>query len=74
MLFFVTNFYDYENKLNYEDIENKSSFESKIIDRNNNEYNVKCRLWKPKNDKIRIICNLNDNLKYINQKVFLKDI
>ena len=74
ILFFITNFYDYENKLNYDDIESKSSFESKVIDKNNNEYNVKCRLWKPKYDKIRLICNLNENLKYASQKVFLKDI
>ena len=56
VLFFVTNFIDYENKLNYDDIESKSSFESKVFDKNNNQYTVKCRLWNPKNDKIRIIC------------------
>ena len=74
ILYFITNYYEDDNNLNNNDIENKSVFESKIIDDINNEYKVKCRLWNPKNDKIRIICNLDENLKYSTQKIMLKEI
>ena len=68
---FITDFYDNPNIINKEE-EDIILFESKIIDENNNEYIVKCRFWNPKNDKVRIICNLNENLRYENQNITLK--
>ena len=61
----VTDFNDtVKNIFDINDIEEKTSFETIIRDENNNEYNTKCRLWKPKNEKIRLFCNLNRIYKY----------
>ena len=75
VLYFKTDYYDNE-KIIFNDTEIENIFlpETKIIDENKNEYNVECRFWNPKNEKIRIICNLNQNLKYSIQNIKLKDI
>ena len=58
------------NKFNSSDIEEKSSFETIIIDNLKNEYKTKCRLFKPINDNLRLFCALKGNLaseaSYIN--------
>ena len=43
VLYFITNYYDENNLFDYNDIENKFVFESKIIDESQNKYNAKCR-------------------------------
>ena len=40
-------------------------FDSTIKDENDKKYNVNCKLWIPKNQKIRLICKLNENLENI---------
>ena len=76
VLSFITNYNDYEkNVFNNSNItEQQILFDTKIIDENKNEYKVKCKIWSPYNDKVRLICNLNNNLKYQNQKIILKDV
>ena len=74
ILSFITNYNDTEKGVFYIMDEEKASFESKIIDENKNEYEVKCKLWSPYNNNVRIICNLNQNLKYSSQNIILKDI
>ena len=76
VLFFVTNYNDSENKFDIKDIENETIFDSKIVDKNENEYNVSCRLWKSinYNNNINIICNLKENLKFSYQNIKLNDV
>ena len=75
VLSFITNYYNESNQiLNDMNIESLSQFSTKIIDEYKNEYNVDCRLWNPKTATIRIICKLNQNLKYEKQNIILKDI
>ena len=50
-------------------------FNSEIKDETNNkEYNVNCDLWIPKNENIKIICKLNDNLLNSHQNISLDKI
>ena len=68
---FLTDFDDSESNIfNISDIEEKTLFHTTIIDKSFNEYNVTCRIWKPKRETLRMFCTLNDSLKeelnYIN--------
>ena len=74
VLFIVTDYNDSKNFLNIEDID-KTTFNSIIMDENENKYDVFCRLWKISelNSTIRLICNLNEDLKYSYQKIKLND-
>ena len=69
-IYFVMDYNDNElNLFNISEIEEKSLFGTKIVDESNNEYIAVCRLWKPKNDKLRLFCNSNDlknGINYIN--------
>ena len=60
ILYFVTNYTDDENIFKGDDIETKTSFVGQFIDKNNTNYNIKCKLWKPENEKIRIICSIQN--------------
>ena len=60
---FVTNYTDTENIFNASDIEELSSFDNSIVDYLGKEYGVTCRLWKPLNDKLRLFCQLQKDLK-----------
>ena len=72
VLHFLTNYQDYKNIFDNDKNEN-NTFDSQIIDNNNNEYNVRCKFLKT-NDTISIVCNLNDNLNYTYQYIKFKDI
>ena len=58
---FITEYDDSQNIFNISDIEaktaNKISFSS-----NNKNYTADCRLWKPKKEKLRLICHFNENI------------
>ena len=54
---FKTDYKDDENKFDISQLEEKLVFETKIKDDLNNTYNAACKLWKPLNDNIRVICN-----------------
>ena len=72
IIYFVTDYNDNErNIFDASDIEEKTKFKTKINDENQNEYNANCKLWKPINDYIRIICNLDENLKYVDNNITL---
>ena len=62
---FVTNYTDEKNIFDISDIEEKTSFNITITKEyyeKENYFNASCRLWKPKNDKIRAICKLNEKI------------
>ena len=54
---FKTDYKDDENKFDISQLEEKLVFETRIKDDLNNTYNAACKLWKPLNDNIRVICN-----------------
>ena len=58
------------NIFDISDIEEKTIFEGILMDQYKKEYNAKCRLWKPKEEKIRIFCRpieiLSNEYNYIN--------
>ena len=71
-IYFTTNYNDNEtNIFDPSDIEELTSFKTTISDEYDNNYNINCRLWKPTDGKIILICNLDENLKYITQKIIL---
>lgn len=76
IIYFVTDYNGNErNIFDASDIEEKTKFKTKINDENQNEYNANCKLWKPINDYIRIICNLDENLKYVDNNItFLNSV
>ena len=60
----TTNYTDDKDIFDISDIEEKTKFNTTIssyysIGLN---YNVNCRIWKPKNDKIRLFCKLNEEI------------
>ena len=60
ILYFITKYNDNElNIFNSSDIEDKTKFETIISDREKS-YIANCRLWKPNNDNLRIICKTNN--------------
>ena len=69
---------DYDDSIknifdNFE-IEDKTWFNSTLIDKELNEYNVECHLWKKDDNKISIFCDLNERLKYEKQDIILNTI
>ena len=70
LIYFITNFTDNENFFDVSDIEEKTTFQTKIVDKSNTNYKVTCRLWKPGDEKIRIFCQLNQELR--NNYVYIK--
>ena len=73
-LYFIIDFNDNgTNIFNQTDIEEKTKFNTTIIDDKQNIYEVICRLWKPIKENLVIICNLNDNLKNENQNITLSN-
>ena len=70
ILYLMTDFKDENNIFKDEHI----SINSTIKDQNNYKCNVNCKLWLPKNEKLRIICKLNENLLYNNQSILLNKV
>ena len=72
ILYFFT---DYSDKIkeifNPSDIEEKTKFETKIVDENNKEHKVNCRLYNTIESKIGIICKLENILEIGNHKIKL---
>ena len=58
---FITDYYDNNNIFNSSDIEEKSKFKAEFLI--NNKHEANCRLWKPKNENIRMICKFDENLE-----------
>ena len=70
-LYFMTDYNDTEaNIFDASDIEEKTKFETKIHDDIKSNI-IYCRLWKPNNDYLRIICEVNNF--DLNQNISLSD-
>ena len=69
-IYFITDFYDNENIFN-EYIEQNRTFITNLTDNYENNYEVKCKLFNPTNEKLRIFCNLNETLLFTEQNVTL---
>ena len=65
-LSFITEFKDPQNIFDISDIEEKTLFNAIFIDIDN-EYKAQCHLWKPKEEKLKLICKFEENI--INQKI-----
>ena len=75
LLYFVTNYTDNETNIFEEnDIEEKTQFKTVIYEESKEKNEVNCRLWKPKNEKIRIFCKLKDNWNIQSNYINIKDI
>ena len=71
-IYFKTNYNDdEENIFDPEDIEEKTEFESKIFDGEENTFDVKCRLWKSKGQKVMVLCKLDTYLDKVNNNIYL---
>ena len=72
IFYLITDFYDENNIFN----DTYIPFDSTIKDENENEneYNVNCKLWKPKDENLTIICKLKENLKYSRQNIALNKV
>ena len=65
ILYLITDYYDNNNIFDISNIEKKTNFNTKItVNTNINtfDYDIYCRLWKPKNRNLIIICQKNDTL------------
>ena len=68
IIYFITDLFSNDTDIfNDEiDIEEKTEFTTTITDDKLENFNVTCRLWNPKNEKIRIFCELNNFLYLTN--------
>ena len=73
ILYFITDFIDIKNIFD-SDIEETVKLDTIILDEENNNYEVNCRLFNPSGEKLIIICNLNENLKKEIQDITLSTI
>ena len=64
ILNFITNYNDSIKNLfnNDTDFEEKFTFDNYITDENGKKYNITCRFWNPKNEFMRLFCQLHENL------------
>ena len=68
IIYFITNYIDnIKNIFNEPDIENKITLNTTVYDENDFMYNVTCKIWNPKNEYIRIFCQLLEDLKETHQ-------
>ena len=73
-LYFITDYIDTENIFSSPDIEENSKFKGTIIDEKENQYEVNCRLFNPKEENIVVLCRLEGNLKNENNLITLNEI
>ena len=58
---FITDFIDSDNIFDSSNIETET-INTMTFSSNNKKYQANCRLWKPKGEKLRLICNFNENI------------
>ena len=74
LLYFVTNYTDNTIEIfDTIDIEEKTEVDICIIDKEQMKYDANCRLWKAKNEKIRIFCKLKENQNIKGDYIKLSD-
>ena len=61
-LYFKTSYNDTENIFNISYLDESPTFNTTITVDNYEKYNVICRLWKPKDDNLTMLCDLNETL------------
>ena len=71
---FITNYIDELNIFDISDIEEKTSFETNLTDEYKNKYSIKCRLWKPLGEILRLFCNMPQIIKNSTIEVTLTEI
>ena len=69
----VSNYNDTEKNIFNKDEDITFDAELSDIKDHSIKYNIKCRLWKPNSDYIRIICNMNDDLTSSTQNLTLSN-
>ena len=69
VVFFISKYKDEKNIFNSNDIVENTEFNTTITDKNLNNYESTCRLWKPENEAIRIFCQLNKKIIHQNIKL-----
>ena len=69
VVYFISKYKDEKNIFNSNDIDEKTEFNTTITDKNLNNYESTCRLWKIENEAIRIFCDLNKKIIYQNIKL-----
>ena len=72
ILYCITNYTDELNIFDPLDIEEKTKFNTVIIE-NRNEHNVTCKLFKPINEKLRLFCKLNEQLSITSGSVRIQE-
>ena len=73
-IYLVTNYKDIANLFTPSELE-KFTFPGTFTDSKENRlYESTCRLWKPENENIRIICQLKENLQNTEHKIYLNEI
>ena len=74
VVYFRTNYKDTKGIFNSLDIEEKTKFDTIISDENGkNSVNASCKLWKPKEGNLILICNLKENLIHNMKQITLKN-
>ena len=58
----LTKFYDEQNIFDKTDIESKTIFNAEILDTNQKNYTIDCRLWKAVDINLVIFCNFDENI------------
>ena len=58
----LTEFYDKQNIFDKTDIESKTIFNAEILDTNQKNYTIDCRLWKAVDINLVIFCNFDENI------------
>jgi hypothetical protein len=71
---FITNYNDNEREIFDKIEEIQIPSESKIVDSNNKEYAVECKIWNPNDNKIRILCNLEQSLPFSKDSIKINEI
>ena len=70
-LYFVTDYNDRANNIFDYNSDRKTSIKTTLLDSQKNNYEVTCRIWKQDNGLINIFCDLNENLRFEEQRMSL---
>ena len=74
-LYFVTDYNDKEkNIFDISDIREETEFYANLTDIEQNDYSVKCNLWKQTNGKLNVFCNMEENFKNIENSIQLNTV
>ena len=69
----LTEFYDEKNIFDKTDIEEKTIFNAEILDTNQKNYTIDCRLWKAEGINLVIFCNFDENIPQGEYSIYLNN-